>query len=55
MRPSTRLSTFMVAGSAMMPAPMMVVDRLNTAPEKDARGSLPRRLPTVQLLPRRCP
>uniref|UniRef100_A0A0A8YYX9 Uncharacterized protein n=1 Tax=Arundo donax TaxID=35708 RepID=A0A0A8YYX9_ARUDO len=35
-RPGTRPSTFMVAGSAIMPAPTMVVDRLNTAPAKEA-------------------
>jgi hypothetical protein len=35
-RPGTRPSTFMVAGSAMMPAPTIVVDRLKTAPGKEA-------------------
>eukprot|EP01018_Ginkgo_biloba_P041241 Gb_00074 [translate_table: standard] len=35
-RPGMSPKTFMVAGNAMIPAPTIVVDRLNTAPENDA-------------------
>lgn len=39
--PTARPRTFMVAGNAMMPAPMMVVDKLKTAPVKEAPFSSP--------------
>lgn len=39
--PAARPRTFMVAGNAMMPAPMMVVDKLKTAPVKEAPFSSP--------------
>lgn len=34
--PRARPRTFMVAGNAMMPAPIMVVDKLKTAPVNEA-------------------
>ncbi|GER40599.1 D-3-phosphoglycerate dehydrogenase [Striga asiatica] len=34
--PGPSPSTFMAAGNAMIPAPIMVVDRLRTAPVKEA-------------------
>lgn len=39
--PRARPRTFMVAGNAMIPAPIMVVDKLNTAPVKEAPSASP--------------
>ena len=42
-RPGISPTCFIIAGSAMIPAPTTVVERLNTAPENDAPSKPPSR------------